>query len=112
MEFKITKEKILEASSKCPQAKQTLEIMFPEAFAEEVVHKAGNRYKTNCGEEYLLARAGATREDQCVALVNLSTGNRYSDIVNMKKRDGIWCDALTKQEWDAVSNRNTFTKIN
>jgi hypothetical protein len=32
MELKITKEKILEAASKCSTARQTLSILFPEAF--------------------------------------------------------------------------------
>jgi hypothetical protein len=35
MEYKITKEKILEAASNCNTAKETLKIMFPEAFEEE-----------------------------------------------------------------------------
>lgn len=32
MEFKITRERILEAASKCSTARTTLEILFPEAF--------------------------------------------------------------------------------
>lgn len=32
MELKITKEKVLEATSKCSTAKQTLETLFPEVF--------------------------------------------------------------------------------
>ena len=35
MQLKISKEKVLEAASKCSQIKQTLEILFPEAFKEE-----------------------------------------------------------------------------
>ena len=35
MEFKITKEKILEAASKCNTAGDTLKILFPEAFEEK-----------------------------------------------------------------------------
>lgn len=32
MELKITKEKVLEAASKCSTAKETLKVLFPEAF--------------------------------------------------------------------------------
>jgi hypothetical protein len=34
MELKITKEKVLEAASKCSQAKETLKTLFPECFKE------------------------------------------------------------------------------
>lgn len=36
MELKITKERILEAASKCPQAKETLKTLFPEVFSQDV----------------------------------------------------------------------------
>lgn len=32
MELKITKDKVLAAAGKCPDAKRTLEVLFPEAF--------------------------------------------------------------------------------
>lgn len=35
-ELKITKERILEAASRCSQAKQTLEVLFPEAFNKPI----------------------------------------------------------------------------
>lgn len=35
MELKVTKEKVLEAASKCSQAKETLKTLFPEAFKDE-----------------------------------------------------------------------------
>lgn len=35
MELKITKEKVLEAASKCSDAKRTLEVLFPEAFESD-----------------------------------------------------------------------------
>lgn len=35
MKHEITTEKILEAASKCSQAKETLKILFPEAFKED-----------------------------------------------------------------------------
>jgi len=106
MEFKIIKEKILEASSKCPQAKQTLEIMFPEAFKEEVVHQAGNRYKDRSGGEFMIARYGFDR----VAMINLKTGNRWSDDVAVSS--GSWFDPLTEKEWATIVGGNIFTKIN
>lgn len=34
-ELKITKEKVLEAASNCPQAKETLKTLFPEVFKKE-----------------------------------------------------------------------------
>ena len=34
-ELKITKEKVLEASEKCGQAREVLKALFPEAFEEE-----------------------------------------------------------------------------
>ncbi len=33
--LEISKEKVLEAASKCPDAARTLKILFPEAFKEE-----------------------------------------------------------------------------
>lgn len=36
MELKITKERILEAASKCSQAKETLKTLFPEVFSQDV----------------------------------------------------------------------------
>ncbi|HOV34615.1 MAG TPA: hypothetical protein PLS56_01315 [Candidatus Dojkabacteria bacterium] len=35
MELKVTKEKVLEAASKCSTARETLKTLFPEAFEEE-----------------------------------------------------------------------------
>lgn len=35
MELKITKEKVLEASSKCSTSKETLKTLFPEAFEDD-----------------------------------------------------------------------------
>lgn len=35
----ITKERVLEAASKCPAAKETLETLFPEAFQSDAVKK-------------------------------------------------------------------------
>jgi len=37
MKLEITKEKVLEAASKCPQAKETLKTLFPEIFKEEIL---------------------------------------------------------------------------
>jgi len=34
-ELKIDRKRVLEAASKCPQAKETLKTLFPEAFEEE-----------------------------------------------------------------------------
>jgi hypothetical protein len=36
MNLEITKEKVLEAASKCSTAKETLKVLFPEAFKEEI----------------------------------------------------------------------------
>lgn len=37
MKLEITKEKVLEAASKCSQAKETLKTLFPEVFGENMV---------------------------------------------------------------------------
>jgi hypothetical protein len=37
MKVETTSEKVLEASKRCPQSKQTLEILFPEVFEEKNV---------------------------------------------------------------------------
>lgn len=39
MELKITKERILEAASKCTAAKETLKTLFPEVFSMELISK-------------------------------------------------------------------------
>jgi len=36
MKLEITKEKVLEAASKCSQAKETLKILFPECFEKNI----------------------------------------------------------------------------
>lgn len=48
MELKITKEKVLEAASKCEAAKETLETLFPECFQLEYL-----LYDTKPLQEYL-----------------------------------------------------------
>lgn len=49
MKLEITKEKVLEAASKCPTAKETLKTLFPEAFARE---KVNNLLSENHGLEW------------------------------------------------------------
>jgi hypothetical protein len=44
MELKITKEKVLEAASKCETAKETLKTLFPEVFKDD---KYFDLYKLN-----------------------------------------------------------------
>lgn len=49
MELKITKEKILEAASKCKDASGVLKTIFPEAFENEepFIRHNGNGFNTN-----------------------------------------------------------------
>lgn len=54
MELKITKEKVLEAASKCSTAKQTLQLMFPEVFEMLLVSKdttSNELYVAKVGED-------------------------------------------------------------
>lgn len=44
MELKITKDKVLDAASKCSTAKATLQILFPEAFAEDPIISNGRMF--------------------------------------------------------------------
>lgn len=51
MKLEITKERILEAAAKCSTAKQTLQVLFPEAFAIPQIAsiKAGDVFKHPTG---------------------------------------------------------------
>lgn len=44
MKLEITKERILEAAAKCSTAKQTLQVLFPEAFKQNYPLKVGDIY--------------------------------------------------------------------
>lgn len=44
MKLEITKERILEAASKCSTAKQTLQVLFPEAFKQSYPLEVGDVY--------------------------------------------------------------------
>ena len=104
-ELKVTKERVLEAASKCEDVKRVLKVLFPEAF--EAVHEVGNRYRHNDGDEYILARTDYKK----VALIDLSRGNRWRTSVvvahdeNISRKEFIYdiCGA---------ENRDVFTLIN
>ena len=56
-EFKITKERILKAANSCSTTKRALEILFPEAFEEEMIYlKGGTIFEivdTNIASKFL-----------------------------------------------------------
>lgn len=50
MELKITKEKVLEAASKCSTAKATLETLFPECFVKDKYFLFPNEFTVKTSE--------------------------------------------------------------
>jgi len=48
-ELTITKEKVLEAASKCSTAKATLQVLFPEVFKDGITYDDCNIYALNNG---------------------------------------------------------------
>jgi hypothetical protein len=78
MELKITKEKILEAAEKCSTAKQTLKILFPEAFTEEVsimFHKGDVLVSKKNNKQYLIA----IDSDKNIRIVGLHSSYIWQD---------------------------------
>ena len=59
MKLEITKERILEAAAKCSTAKQTLQVLFPEAFKKNYPLRVGDIYihPTNAISPMLLIQA-------------------------------------------------------
>ena len=74
MVHQITTEKVLEAAKNCTQAKQTLEILFPEAFEEtKPFCKVGDvLIRKNIRSFYQVIEVGYQ-----LALINLSTGKQW-----------------------------------
>lgn len=90
MELKITKEKVLEAALKCSTAKATLTTLFPECFEKEETFKKGDKFTIGC-TNYILARCGVSVDH--VALISLSNGNVWADIIHTSD-----CFKITKEE--------------
>ena len=66
--------RVWEAASKCPDAKRTLETLFPEAFGEEVQLIVGDVYRIR-GVSYIL-----TYMNKSYALVDIYTGGSYNGV--------------------------------
>ena len=103
-ELKITRERVLEASERCEQAREVLEAMFPEAFEEEWVDITKEiEWKTSCagsklyylqgyyeGKEalYWYASEGIKKEDAlrnicCIFVTLPDTSSKKSSAVNV-----------------------------
>jgi hypothetical protein len=61
MKLKITKEKVLEAASKCETAKETLKTLFPEVFEDDKYFDLCqlNRYRREDGRWFLFSKKQA-----------------------------------------------------
>lgn len=101
MKLEITSERVLEAASKCSQAKETLKTLFPEAFVENT--SIGQRYRGPFGD-YILA---STDQDHA-ALINLVSGCLWYVPSPVKDSQNI-----TQNEFDAIAGGrdNGFKKI-
>lgn len=78
MELKITKERILEAASRCSTAKQTLKILFPEAFVEEVnqIFQIGDQLaQKDSNKVYLISKDS----DNYLRIVSITAGYIWMD---------------------------------
>lgn len=65
MDLKITKEKVLEAASKCSTAAATLKTLFPEAFESDAFH---------FGRDYRIGIGGLDEHPFCVGLSGAPAG--------------------------------------
>lgn len=81
-ELKVSKERVLEAASKCATAKQVLSVLFPEVFIQKKTYKVGTLFRTKSGfpiplnvstlsDYWILACAGRPFE---YYLISLATG--------------------------------------
>jgi len=78
MELVITKERILEAANKCSTAKQTLKILFPEAFVDEIttVFMIGDQLAQKDSDKiYLIAKDS----DNYLRIVGITSGYVWMD---------------------------------
>lgn len=105
MKVEITKERILEAASKCSTAKATLMTLFPEVFENEKTYSIGDWFqnKGTMGGKYILVRV----DDNKVVLSSVSDGNPWSNIVEVSNRYKI-----NQQEFDTIcsSGKGKFIK--
>lgn len=97
MKLEITKEKVLEAAAKCSQAKETLKTLFPEVFEEKIKHRIGNRYLFEGRDEYILCKTKSYGEGLFVGLIELSSGN-------------IWTNSQVVEDYSNISD-DEFSKI-
>lgn len=99
----ITKDKVLEAASKCDTAKQTLKILFPEVFEEEVTYSIGQRFEnTESGMQFILALV----DPDTVSLISLVDGNRYCKKIKVEN-----VTKITEMEMQQIPNCEIFRLI-
>lgn len=83
----ITREKVLEAASKCSTAKATLEVLFPECFEKKGLYGIDKHpYLGDSDAENMLVRNDA------LYLLLANANDEWNDIVIktvMEKKDGI-----------------------
>jgi len=105
MELKTTKEKVIEAASKCSTAKATLEVLFPEAFENEVELKFGDTFSF-LGSKYLLSQVDYGKG----ALINIETGNRFTTPTAFKNVPNITVDEFNQMLGDEKLNFEQILK--
>lgn len=99
MKTEITKDRVLEAASKCPTAKETLKVLFPEFFEE--VYKIGDFFNDG-NENYILAQIDFSK----CALVSLNDGNRLVDPATVES-----VVRITQSEFNQFIGRRPLTKV-
>ena len=80
MKLEITKEKVLEAADKCPQAKETLKTLFPEVFkgAAAKVFRAGDRFRIKRHDGTVTETYILTQTYDKYSLHSLEGGNTWA----------------------------------
>lgn len=87
MKLEITKERVLEAASKCSTAKETLKILFPGVFETDenrIVAERGDKFIIN-NNIYMLCCVDCSK----YALICLDDANRWSDPINVNLQKEI-----------------------
>lgn len=87
VEFKTTRDKILEAAGEDPSSKKTLKVLFPEAFSDEVdiVFQVGDHLiQKGSNKVYLIA----VDEEKYLRIVGVTSGyiwtNKFNKIIDSR----------------------------
>ena len=95
----VTKERVLEAASKCSTAKATLQLLFPEAFKPDYPLEVGDIYTGPCIANMLLLQV-AWQQDKYILV---------GDVIDLCFSDKPHTQVMTKSEIETYLTNNNMT---